>query len=491
MQDALLAIFTTDFQREVVFFQGFLAAALTLFWLVAGWETLVEQISRSRLALVWSIFCLILGGTFTVGAGLDWGPEYLLVAVSYGLGIALAMIHPAIAVCLQTSLLFLRPWELIDKNDYFGVLPKLTFSICAGHAIWLVGKRRGNLPEWSRSSSLLFLFACWAYITTFVAANPVDSQFRFFEALFKSVLLYFMITNALKTKKDLELLVGSLIITFLGVGAVSIYQTRGISEASAKIRLLGIGAFSNSNDIAALMVMIFPFGFMAFMRKETSRAFKAIAALLMAVDLWCLVLSESRGAMLALAMAMAVYVALKIKNKYLTVATVVLSLLAAPIFSKLSNRSAEDTAESSSSRLTYIKTGLNMAVRNPIFGVGYESYEENFERYATEILYEWGHRTAHNSWILALAETGFVGFGLFVALFVTAMRLAWRVFPWAPEYFLGLMAYANAFTFLSHSYLIYPYLMYGLINVAGRIYIPVQAPSLGLGPALPELKEST
>lgn len=470
MKDALLAQFQSAFKGEIVYFQGFLAAALALYWLVTGWPILVDQLRTSRFAAFWGIASLALGLVFTIAAGLDWGPSYLLLAVSYGLSIALSLLHPAFAVCFLTSLLFLRPWELIDKNDYFSVLPKLTFSICAAHAVRLIALRRTNLPLWSRSASFLVAFAGWAYVSTFVAPNPFDSQFRFFEALFKSVLLFFMITNALTTKKDLDMLVRTLLITFLGVGLISIYQTVGISEASEKIRLLGIGAFSNSNDIAALMVMIFPFGMMILVRKGISIPARLLAAALLVTNIACIYYSQSRGAMLALALALALFGATKIKNKWLTIATVVLCLLSVPVMTKFSSRSSDDTAASSSSRMTYIMTGLNMAVRNPIFGVGYEAYEENFERYATEILYEWGHRTAHNSWILALSETGFIGFFLFLGVFITSMRLAWRIFPTAPEYFLALLGYANAFTFLSHSYLMYPYLMYGLINVAGRVY---------------------
>jgi hypothetical protein len=119
--------------------------------------------------------------------------------------------------------------------------------------------------------------------------------------------------------------------------------------------------------------------------------------------------------------------------------------------------------------MTYIKTGLNMGIRNPILGVGYESYEINFERYATEILYEWGHRTAHNTWILAFAETGFLGFGFFVMMFWSAIQMSRQVFDQFPEYLVSLVGYAIAFSFLSHTYLLYPYMLYGLIGVAHRI----------------------
>ena len=58
-----------------------------------------------------------------------------------------------------------------------------------------------------------------------------------------------------------------------------------------------------------------------------------------------------------------------------------------------------------------------MAIHNPLLGVGYNGYVNSFERYADSLRYEWGHRTAHNSWVLVLAETGFPGLMLFVSAF--------------------------------------------------------------------------
>jgi O-antigen ligase len=109
-----------------------------------------------------------------------------------------------------------------------------------------------------------------------------------------------------------------------------------------------------------------------------------------------------------------------------------------------------------------------MAIKNPVFGVGYEAYEENFERYATEILFEWGHRTAHNSWILALAELGLIGFLLYIAIYVTSIQSAIRIFETSPEFLTALAGYGAAMTFLSHTYLLYPYFLFGLVGAARR-----------------------
>jgi hypothetical protein len=109
-----------------------------------------------------------------------------------------------------------------------------------------------------------------------------------------------------------------------------------------------------------------------------------------------------------------------------------------------------------------------MVVHSPIFGVGFSGYPMEFEHYAPRFI-ESGVRTAHSSWFLALAETGFLGFALFLGLFLWALRTSWNLRKIFPELFFATLGYGIAMSFLSHTYAIYFYILLGVVFVASRL----------------------
>ena len=110
-----------------------------------------------------------------------------------------------------------------------------------------------------------------------------------------------------------------------------------------------------------------------------------------------------------------------------------------------------------------------MGFKNPIFGVGFDAFPESLQQYSTESLEESTQMTAHNSFVLVFAETGFLGFLLFTSAYLYCAFLAWRVYATYPEFLLAVLGYGVAMFFLSHSYLIYPYLLYALVHIAQSI----------------------
>ncbi|MGZ3697092.1 MAG: O-antigen ligase family protein [Bdellovibrionota bacterium] len=474
MKEIDAARFLQEFQGLVIHFQGAIAASLLIFWLTALWEPLKTQALAGGWGTRWLGFCLLFGLAITGICIADWGMDYALFATSIGLSIGLALAHPTAAVCLLTSLLFLRPWEMLSDNDYFAILPKLCITLCFGHILLKMAREKKLSLNWTRASTLLLAFAAWVYVTTFKAPDPAFAQARFFDTLFKSVFLYFTVKNVLSTRKDLRTLIGTLILTFLGVGLICIYQTIETVDIAApgEDRLKGIGAFANANDIAALMVLVFPFGFVTAWNKRENPLLRALAAVLVLIALVSVYLSQSRGAALGLAAGLAVYTILRTRSRAVKAMAVGLALLSVPAYVAISSRDTGDLQGSSESRKNYIQAGISMGLHNPVLGVGYDAYPLRFENYAPNFQFEIGQRTAHNSWVLVFAETGALGLLLFAWLFVEAIRNARGAFESAPEFLFAMVSYGVAMTFLSHSYLLYPYLLYGLVEVARKTSQP-------------------
>ena len=112
-----------------------------------------------------------------------------------------------------------------------------------------------------------------------------------------------------------------------------------------------------------------------------------------------------------------------------------------------------------------------MALRSPLFGVGFNRYPLEYESYVTGAkIYEFGERTAHSTWVLALAETGVPGFLLFVCFVLSLAWMAKRIFGKEPDLFAALMAYLVAVSFLSHTWLIYLYILGGFVVAGFRLH---------------------
>jgi probable O-glycosylation ligase (exosortase A-associated) len=132
------------------------------------------------------------------------------------------------------------------------------------------------------------------------------------------------------------------------------------------------------------------------------------------------------------------------------------------------------------SRMYFWEVGLDMAKSRPAFGVGPKAYEAAFNYYAGT---QWGrNRAVHSSWFGMLAETGFFGFAIFLAILGLAFFETWRVRRLArrnPD-LVNLGHYATAFqgslvvfclggTFVSFHYMEYVWHVVGLSWTVGHL----------------------
>lgn len=477
MEAIVKASLKLQFTAELIHYESLILLALVVFWIASRWEALKERYSANNMGL--ALFGVVFGfGAFAAGAfAYDWGSEYTLLAITLGLGISLALSDAAISICFFLALLFLRPWEIKVDNEFFGILPKLSMSLCIANALLRWAKQRAFNFKWNQTAAALVAFATWAFITTFKGGNAPEHQSVFFDNFFKCVFLYLLILNAMDSKEEITSIIWTIIITMFGIGLASIYRTsitttalQGI--ATQKVRLLGFAAFENSNDIAALMVMVLPFALIPIVRAGSNIFVRLFSVAMVGVVFECIRLSQSRGALLGCVAIIGVMILSTMKNRKLAIILAALGATGILAVASVSGRSEADLSESKEIRMVYIQTGIMMGTKNPIFGVGFDGYADNFFIYATGAVDGAEHRTAHNSWVLAFGETGLPGLLLFASVYFSALLGAYRYRKEKTEFFLSIIGYGIAMTFLSHTYFIYPYVLYALSGVAARQFKP-------------------
>jgi len=165
-------------------------------------------------------------------------------------------------------------------------------------------------------------------------------------------------------------------------------------------RIRGAGFLSDPNDLAQILLIVLPLAFIAWRRGRMVTNF-FVVLLPAALLLWTTYLTHSRGGLVALA-AVALMAARKRLGTTTSAALAALFILGMISLDFTGGRgmSAADGAD----RLEAWANGLEMFKSAPLFGIGFNGFTDLYEI------------TAHNSFVLCLAELGLLGSTLWMAL---------------------------------------------------------------------------
>ena len=405
----------------------------------------------------------------------NWGPERLLFAFTLSLSIVLTFVRPVLGLCCFLAFLLYRPWELMPEDPIVIAIPKYFGFMVFG--VFLLKKfcKGEFFLIWNMESTYLVLFSVWVMLSIFKTSNFNESMTLFQGQFTRPIIIFFLMINLIRTRLDFLAVQGTFVMTVVFKGIVSVFHTLNesptgnLQEAAAQ-RLTGIGALADSNDLAAVFIIALPLlisFFFSYRKTATSFVLGAIATLFSFYLIW---MTRSRGAIIALLALIASYIFSRLKTKKMKIMAIAFVVAAFFPLTLSFNRSSSDLEESSSNRINYWKTATIMALRNPFLGVGYNAYPENYERYAPTLISEFGYRTAHSTWFLVLGETGFVGLLFFLLLYFEILKKSFILKLHHPELYFALIAYSVTMTFLSHAYIIYPYILFSLISAGARIY---------------------
>jgi O-antigen ligase len=239
-------------------------------------------------------------------------------------------------------------------------------------------------------------------------------------------------------------------------------------------RVRSWGFLSDPNDLAQAIVMALAMLFGAMVDRRTLRNLVCIW-LPAAILLYAVWLTRSRGGMLALGVMLA-YTMLKRTGPIRAGIAVAGFAMAAIVTGSTGGRGYSASEASAGGRIDAWSEGLTMLSNHPVFGVGYGNFNEHHDY------------TAHNSFVLAFAELGLVGYLFWLALLVLAFRelaCARRIsLPgsdearWARVMQLALVGFLVCALFLSRSFVPTLYLLLGLCYACWHLAVKAQAQAL-------------
>lgn len=165
------------------------------------------------------------------------------------------------------------------------------------------------------------------------------------------------------------------------------------------------GDLNDPNEVALVIAAGAISLLIAFMRRKREPLFRFFAAMAIVFCGLAVLMTKSRGGQVAMLLVFFVYMV----RRYKLLALIPAGLLAIPVM-LLGGRSDASADMSTRERYEAWASGLGMFQSNPIFGVGSGQFVEHH------------YLTAHNSFVLTLAEMGFFGLVLFVSIIYVSMK---------------------------------------------------------------------
>jgi O-antigen ligase len=227
-----------------------------------------------------------------------------------------------------------------------------------------------------------------------------------------AVVFYLVVLNC-QSLTRLRVLVSVLVIVaafYVVQGAIAylggdinspLLQVSPISDGTVAFRMQGLGFLRDPNELAQFLVMILPFLWALWRPGAYLRNISFVMAPTL-FFVWGIYLTHSRGAILALV----VILMLSLKDRVNLATTILGGGLALSILLALNfSGGREISLQSGSDRLAFWGDGLRLFLQSPVFGIGFESFAGQNH----------GH-TAHNSFVVCLAELGLVGYAFWVGL---------------------------------------------------------------------------
>jgi hypothetical protein len=135
-----------------------------------------------------------------------------------------------------------------------------------------------------------------------------------------------------------------------------------------------------------------------------------LAVLMVCAGLYAVILSQSRGGQLVIATVFMILFVSRFGKKGIVLA----ALLALPVL-MLGGRSDAAADESTTDRLELMTEGVSLFFKHPVFGVGVEQFADQVDSPL--------HLTAHNSYLLAAAETGLTGFFFWTGIAWASLKI--------------------------------------------------------------------
>lgn len=244
---------------------------------------------------------------------------------------------------------------------------------------------------------------------------------RYFFTFIEGGLILLLIINNFKTKKDIKLIVWSLILPLTLIALHGAYKFlvfdysnvfRGINRA--------FGLFTGPNIFGSYLIMLLPLClFLIFYYKGIHKKYFILLGF---ITFTVLIFSHSRSNWIGLGIAIIIYLTYTHKHYFVSKKSVVVILIMILIISLslgvfISNKEDIELQRLSTGRYYIWEAGINMIKTHPFLGVGMGNFYRDLNEYYDKDIIPWTkHEHAHNMYLQIFAEQGIFNFIVFILI---------------------------------------------------------------------------
>ena len=283
----------------------------------------------------------------------------------------------------------------------------------------------GNLTERPTEINFVLLLGLAALLSMPLADDPAGAWKTFSEILVKTLVIFVVLVNVVRTELRLKLLILLVLAVsvYLSINAINDYRMGVFQVGDMETRrIVGRikGLFENSNDLALHLVTMIPIA-VALGISGRNPLKKLVYFGITGLMVGAVIVTFSRGGFIGLVAATVVLVRrLGKKNRVATtgalVFAVILFLALAPgaFSTRLSTifNSAADITGSASQRTQVLKRSVVVALRYPVFGVGIGNFRHKSPR----------NLETHNAYTQVGAEMGLAAMVVYILFLIHPIR---------------------------------------------------------------------
>jgi probable O-glycosylation ligase (exosortase A-associated) len=352
---------------------------------------------------------------------------FVVIVLAIGWGFALR--SALYAACLYLFIAYFRPesWAWSD------IFTSLNLSYAAG--VYLVVRTLIAGVKWQIDlrTSLLLLFLLHALLTAVFGLNS-ELSLAYWQEFAKVIVVAYLLTLVIHTAADFRLVL--IVIAFsLGFETVKQGWAQLLMNPGAP-NTNSVPFLGDNNLVAVGMAMLLPI--VAGLGATSSGWAKRVFQFMSVGVLYRGLSTYSRGGFLSFGVVGLMQFwrsrhKAKTAAAVIVVALIILPVLPQQFWDRMSTITApsDERDESQQSRLHFWQVAIAMANDRPFIGVGHRGYERAYNKY------DWTHgqfmtnRAVHSAWFGVLADEGYPGLVLFIAIVFTSWLACRRVRLWS------------------------------------------------------------
>jgi probable O-glycosylation ligase (exosortase A-associated) len=348
---------------------------------------------------------------------------FMIVVTLIGVGGSLA-VSPFYGVAVYYLFAILRPqfmWEWSLPRDVNWSL-YVALAAIVGTVLGIrpsrsaadsLGQEETSRPPWNNAHVLMVLFWCWACVS-YVVGIKSEMGNLFMIDYAKHFIMFVIASIVIRTVRQVWIVVvlAAASLAYISYEVNYLYFVNGYLG----IQRNGYGGADN-NGAGLLLALGVPLCY--FVWEGVQRWWRWIFIGLIPVIIHAVLMTYSRGAMVAMIVCIPVFLLRSRKRLYLMGFALVLgfavpAMAGKEIRARFFSIEQRDNDESAQSRYASWAAAWAIALDHPIFGAGVRGSNQLSFRYGADMQ----GRTIHSQYLQVTADNGFVGGGLYLGTLV-------------------------------------------------------------------------